>query len=87
MSTPMEAYNQLILQEMHSDSGMGVHKVSEKTNHRWKDGFLAGYAAGQREALLEAMTVANETAQKLGFDQPTAIMYEVVLSKMVKELE
>ena len=41
----------------------------------------------QREALLEAMTVTNETAQKLGFHQPTASMYESVLSKMAKELE
>ena len=41
----------------------------------------------QREALLEAIAVSNETAQKLGIHQPTAFMYEVVLSKMAKDLE
>jgi hypothetical protein len=79
----MEAYNQLILQEMHSDSGMGVHKVSEKTNHRWKDGFLAGYLVGQRDALLDAKNVAVNLLS-LGY---SAESITSDISNMVKELE
>lgn len=43
--------------------------------------------AAKREALLESMAVAKETAQTLGFHQLTASIYEVVLQKMAKELE
>lgn len=52
--TPIEAYNKLIMSESQVDIGVGVHKISEKVNHRWRSGFLAGYTEGQRDALLKA---------------------------------
>jgi hypothetical protein len=78
MRTPIDAYNEIIKQDLFTDKGIGVHKISDKTNHRWKNGFITGYENGQRNVLIDALKT---------WDESDNLLMVTIIRRLLKELE